>query len=89
MKFMSCWVLSRLLDRYVRGEISMEEIQKLLDGAPESDLERVVRCKDCIHRRNGDADGAVWCCIRAETKGVHDYCSDGVPGETVEEEREG
>lgn len=54
--------------RFKLGEIirvTPSEIAKLIDSVPASDAEKIVRCKDCIHRPTRQRNGSL--CFPDET----------------------
>lgn len=79
MKAMSCWIILELLKRHEKGIVSMEEIKRILENAPETDLEQVTRCRGCIYARKSAEGMGIWCKIHAEQNRENDYCSDAIP----------
>lgn len=88
MKVMDCWILLELLHEWEDGGLSKERLKEMIANAPDTELERVVRCAHCINARSSltAEGGRVWCVSRAEYRKPCDFCSDGVVVEETEQE---
>lgn len=86
MKVMDCWVLLELIKDWEAGDLSRERLKKMIADAPETELERVVRCARCVHAEQipeYNCTGKLWCKIRAEARKPCEYCSDGIAKEEI------